>query len=187
MTWQKLNSFKTPEGFRGKSGWYVQLWWIVQSLFFKTSPQFLYGWRRFLLKLFGAKIGKNVIIRPSAHIQFPWKLEIGDNAWIGDEVVLYNLGTITIGANAVVSQRSYICAGSHDYTQIDFPISNEPIVIEQEVWLATDVFVGPGLTIGKGAVIGARSSVFKSLEGGKVYAGSPAKFIKDRKTGESKN
>jgi putative colanic acid biosynthesis acetyltransferase WcaF len=180
MRWQKLSEFKLPPNFRGKPGWYVQLWWTVQSILLKPSPQFLYSWRIFVLRLFGAKIGKNVIIRPSVHIQFPWKLTLGDNAWIGDEVVLYNLGQITIGANAVVSQRSYICSGSHDFTQTDFPITNEPVIIEDQVWIATDVFLGPGVTIGSGAVIGARSSVFKTLEGGKVYAGSPAKFIKLR-------
>ena len=156
-------------------------------MFFKTSPQVFYKWRVFLLRLFGARIGVDVIIRPSVHIQFPWKLEIGDYAWIGDEVVIYNLGKIKIGANAVISQRSYLCAGSHDYTKIDFPISNEPILIENEVWLATDVFVGPGVTIGQGAVVGARSSVFKNLEGGNVYAGSPVKYIKPRVMNESSN
>ena len=179
MKWQQLNNFKLPIKFRGKSFWYVQLWWSTQSILFKLSPQFMYPWRRTLLRLFGAKIGKNVIIRPSAHIQFPWKLKIGNDSWIGDEVVLYNLGNITIGSNAVISQRSYLCSGSHDYTNLEFQISNAPIIIEDEAWLATDVFIGPGVTIGRGAVIGARSSVFKSLEGGKVYAGSPIKFIKN--------
>ena len=177
---QDLSKFKLPPNFRGKAGWYVQLWWIVQDTLFRWSPQFMYGWRRFLLKLFGAKIGKDVIIRPTAKVTFPWKVKIGDYSWIGDDVVLYSLGEIEIGNNVVISQRSYICTGSHDYTKIDFPILAKKIVIEDEAWLATDVFVAPGVKIGKGTVVGARSSVFKDLPPGKVCIGNPAKPIKDR-------
>jgi len=178
---QDLSLFRMPENFRGKPGWYVQLWWITEGLLFRTSPQILYGWRRFLLRLFGAKIGKGVIIRPTAKITYPWKVQIGDHSWIGDDVVLYSLGNIFIGNNTVISQRSYICTGSHNYTKPEFTIYNCPVTIEDESWLATDVFVAPGVTIGRGAVIGARSSVYKSIEGGKVYAGNPAVFMKERK------
>ena len=169
-----------PPGFRGKPGWYIQLWWLVQALLFKTSPQFMYGWRRFLLRSFGAKVGKGVILRPNVHTQFPWKVSIGDYSWIGDEVVLYSLGNIFIGSNVVVSQRSYLCTGSHDYNSIGFDIYSVPIVIEDECWLATDVYVAPGVTIGKGTVVGARSSVFKSLPPGKICMGSPAKVVRER-------
>ena len=136
------------------------------------------------MRLFGAKIGKNVILRPSMHTQFPWKVEIGDNSWIGDEVVLYGLGNITIGSNVVISQKSYICTGTHDYTQSAFPILQYPITIEDECWLATDVYVAPGINIGKGTVVGARSSVYKSLPAYKICIGSPAKVIKERKNNE---
>lgn len=177
---QNLNLYKNPKGFRGKSKITVQLWWLVYAIFFKPSPQILYGWRRFLLKCFGAKIGKKVIVRPSAQITYPWKVKIGDYSWIGDNVVLYSLGEIEIGCNTVISQRSYICTGSHDYNKNDFPIYAEKIIIEDQCWLATDVFIGPGLTIKKGTVVGARSSVFKNLDSFSIYAGSPAKFIKKR-------
>ena len=119
---QKLNSFKLPNNFRGRNAFVVQLWWLVQSLFFKNSPQFLYGFRRFLLRLFGAKIGKKVIIRPTVRITYPWKVVIGDFSWIGDDVVLYSLGEIEIGENVVISQKSYLCAASHDYLQSNFAI-----------------------------------------------------------------
>jgi putative colanic acid biosynthesis acetyltransferase WcaF len=140
----------------------------------------LYGWRRFLLRLFGAQIGKKVIIRPTAKITYPWKLSIGDYSWIGDNVVLYTLGNIDIGKNTVISQKSYLCTGSHDYTKIDFPIYTEKITIEDQCWLASDVYIAPGVTIGRGTVIGARSSVFKDLEAGNIYLGTPAKFLKKR-------
>lgn len=177
---QDLSKFKLPNNFRGRSGLVVQLWWMVDFFFFKLSPQFMYGWRRYLLKLFGAKIGKGVIIRPSVTITYPWKVTIGDYSWIGDDVVLYSLGEIEIGKNAVVSQKSYLCTGSHDYDKSDFPIWAKKITIEDECWLATDVYVAPGITIGKNTVVGARSSVFKDLPAGKICLGSPAKVVKDR-------
>ena len=177
---QQLNTFQLPPHFRGKPGWYTQLWWIVEALLFRTSPQFMYGWRRFLLRSFGAKVGKDVIVRPSVRTQFPWKVSIGNYSWIGDDVVLYSLGEIIIGNNVVVSQKSYLCTGSHDYSRTDFPIYSVPIVLEDECWLATDVYVAPGVTIGRGTVIGARSSVFKSLPAGMVCMGSPARVVKAR-------
>jgi putative colanic acid biosynthesis acetyltransferase WcaF len=177
---QDLKLYKNPKGFRGKSKWTVQLWWIVYAFLFKTSPQVLYGWRRFLLRSFGAQIGKKVLIRPTAQITYPWKVKIGDYSWIGDEVVLYSLGEIEIGANSVISQRSYLCTGSHDYKQVHFPIYNQKIIIKDGCWLATDVFVAPNITIEKGTIVGARSSVFKNLEEFSVYAGSPAQFIRKR-------
>jgi putative colanic acid biosynthesis acetyltransferase WcaF len=140
----------------------------------------MYGWRRCLLRLFGAKIGKGVLIRSSVHVQFPWKIAIGDNSWIGDNVVLYSLGQITIGKNVVVSQRSYLCSASHDYSITNFPIYSRDIEVLDECWLATDVFVAPGVKIDKGSVVGARSSVFNNLPGGMVCIGSPAKPIKKR-------
>ena len=127
MEYQNLDQYKTPKGFRGRSAFIVQLWRVVYAVFFKHSPQFLYGWRRFILRCFGAQVGKNVIIRPSAQITYPWKLNLGDHCWIGDEVVLYTLGPITIGANAVISQRSYLCTGSHDYRSPHFDIYAKPI------------------------------------------------------------
>lgn len=178
---QDLTLFRLPENFRRRPGWYVQLWWLVQGIFFRTSPQFMYGWRRWLLRLFGAKIGKKVILRPTMRIQFPWKVSIGDYSWIGDEVNLYSLGEIDIGKNVVISQRSYICAASHDYKEKDFPIYSQAVKIEDECWLATDVYVAPGVTIGAQTVVGARSSVFKDLPGGMICVGSPARPTKFRK------
>lgn len=177
---QQLNKFQLPKNFRGCSGLVVQLWWMTDFFFFKLSPQLLYGWRRFLLRLFGAKIGKGVIVRPSVTITYPWKVSIGAYSWIGDNAELYSLGEIEIGSNVVISQKSYLCAASHDYDKEDFPIWEKKITIEDECWLATDVYVAPGITIGKGTVVGARSSVFKDLPSGKVCVGSPATPIKDR-------
>ncbi|MHA2939523.1 WcaF family extracellular polysaccharide biosynthesis acetyltransferase [Vibrio sp. RC27] len=180
MIYQQLNRFSLPANFRGRGAICVQLWWIIQGSFFACSPQFAYKWRNFLLRCFGAQVGKNVIIRPSVKITYPWKVKIGDNAWIGDHAELYSLGEIEVGKNAVISQRSYICAASHDYTTPSFDIYSQKVVIEEQTWIATDVFVAPGVTIGKGAVIGARSSVYKDMPEGMICMGNPAKPIKPR-------
>jgi putative colanic acid biosynthesis acetyltransferase WcaF len=180
MQFQHLKTFQLPKGFRGRSGIFVQCWWLIQTIFFKTSPQCMYAWRRFLLRCFGANIGKKVKIRPSVHVQFPWKVSIGDYSWIGDNVVLYSLGEITIGKDVVISQKSYLCTGSHNYADRNFSIFSLPIIIEDSCWLATDVFVSPGITIRNGTVVGARSSVFHSLPAGKICFGTPAVVIKNR-------
>lgn len=177
---QKLSLFRLPLGFRGKSPIFIQIWWMVQSTLFGCSPQFAYRYRASLLRLFGARVGSNTIIRASARITYPWKVTIGDSVWIGDDVVLYSLGEIKIGNNAVVSQKSYLCAGDHDYQIASFPIRARAIYIGEEAWVASDVFIAPGVTIGKGAVIGARSSVFSDMPEGMVCMGSPCKPVKPR-------
>ncbi len=153
------------------------MWWLVQALLFHPSPQAMYGWRRFLLRLFGAKIGVGVVIRPSASVVYPWRLDIGDHAWIGDDVVLYTFDDIHIGAHSVVSQRSYLCAGSHDYRKIDFPLTAAPIWISDQCWIATDVFISPGIEIGTGTIVAARSTVTRPLQGGVIAMGTPAKVV----------
>lgn len=180
---QELNRFKLPKGFRGRRTSVVQLWWLVHATFFRWSPQFAYGFRAWLLRAFGAKVGKGVVIRPSVTVTYPWKVSIGDYAWIGDNAELYSLGEIEIGANAVISQRSYLCAADHDHTQVDFPIRSRKITIGAQAWLAADVFVAPGVTIGEGAVIGARSSVFKDMPAGMVCFGYPCVPVKLRVMG----
>jgi len=178
---QNLTTFTLPQGFRGRSGWYVQLWWLVQSTLFAMSPQFMYGWRRWLLKLFGAKIGEHVLIRSSVKVTYPWKLEIGDYTWVGDDTVLYNLGMIKIGSHVAIAHRVYLCTGNHDYTKSTFDIFADDIHIEDQAWLPNDVFVAPGVTIGRGALIGARSSVFADMPEGMICVGCPAKPVKPRK------
>jgi len=178
--YQRLEHFSLPLGFRGRSALVVQLWWLVQSTLFALSPQFMFGWRRFLLKLFGAEVGECVLIRPSVRVTYPWKVKIGDRVWIGDHAELYSLGEIEIGSDVVISQKSYLCAATHDYTKPSFDMIDKKITIEDQVWLATDVFVAPGVTIGRGALVGARSSVFNDMPEGMICLGSPAKPIKSR-------
>lgn len=130
--------------------------------------------------MFGAKIGKGTLIRSSAIITYPWKLEVGHHTWIGDETVLYNLGKIKIGNNVSIAHRDYFCTGLHDFHKMSFDISQKPIEIEDECWIPNDVFVGPGVTIHRGCVVGARSTVLSDLPEGMICYGSPAKPIKKR-------
>jgi putative colanic acid biosynthesis acetyltransferase WcaF len=140
----------------------------------------MYGWRRCLLRAFGAKIGKGVLIRPSVNVTYPWKLSIGDWSWIGDGVTLYSLGTITIGDHAVISQQSYLCTGSHDYSSYSFDLYANPIHVQSEVWIASQVFIGPGVTIGYGAIVGAASVVLSDIPAEMICAGHPVKIIRAR-------
>ena len=125
-----------------------------------------------------------MLVRPTVEITYPWKVEIGDHSWIGDGVVLYSLGTIHIGANSVVSQRSYICTGSHNHRSLAFDIFALPVWIGDECWVASDVFVAPGVSIGDGAVVGARSTVFDDLPPGMLCRGNPAVPLRARMSGD---
>lgn len=140
----------------------------------------MYGFRAWLLRRFGAQVGHSTIIRPTVTITYPWKVSIGDHAWIGDDAVLYSLGPIRVGAHAVVSQGAYLCAGDHDYQALSFPIRGPAVVIQDEVWVASGAFIGPGVTIGQGAVIAARSTVLNDMPSGMVCAGHPCQPKKAR-------
>ncbi|HWE93141.1 MAG TPA: WcaF family extracellular polysaccharide biosynthesis acetyltransferase [Tepidisphaeraceae bacterium] len=156
------------------------VWMIVRAVLFRPSFHNWYAWRRWLLRCFGAKIGRGVCVRPTARIEIPQNLEIGDYAAVGDYAILYSLGKITIGRLAVVSQYAHLCAGTHDYTDRTFPLIRPPINIGEEAWVAADAFVGPGVTIGARAVVGARATVMRDVEPGMVVVGNPARCVKRR-------
>lgn len=176
----RTNSFlcRNPHSVGNKIG--RTIWNIVWLLLYRPSPRFLHGWRRFLLRQFGAIVGKNVHPYPTARIWAPWNLEMGDHSCLGDHIDCYCVDKIRIGSHSTISQYSYLCTASHDYTDPSMPLTTAPIVIGEGVWIAADVFVGPGVAIGDGAVIGARSSVYKNVEPLTVVAGNPAMFIKKR-------
>ncbi len=156
------------------------LWSIVWHLAYRPSPRFLHGWRRFLLKAFGAKLGRGAHPYPGARIWAPWNLELGSDSCIADDVDCYCVDKVRIGNNATVSQYSFLCTASHDFEDPVMPLTTAPITIGDGAWVCADVFVAPGVSIGEGAVVGARSSVFKDVAAWTVVAGSPAKFIKTR-------
>lgn len=153
------------------------LWGLATPLF-GLSPRPLWGWRRMLLRAFGATVGKGVHVYPTARITIPWNLTLGAGCAVGDHAILYALGPITIGARATVSQGAHLCAGTHDLSQPARPLVKSPIVIGSDAWVAADAFVGPSVTVGDGAVVGARAVVMKHVEPGHVVVGNPAKTIR---------
>jgi len=156
------------------------LWRFVWLLFYRPTPRIFHWWRCNLLRLFGAKIGKSVHPYPSSQIWAPWNLEMGDSSCLSEGVDCYCVDKIFIGSHTTVSQYSFLCTASHDYTQKDMPLVTAPIIIGNRVWITADVFVGPGVTIGDGVVVSARSSVFGDIPPWTVARGNPAIPFKSR-------
>lgn len=157
------------------------LWWLVYILLFRYSPKPFFVWRAFLLRCFNAKIGKRIHVYPGVKIWAPWNLELDDECGIANGVNLYSQAKIKIGKRAVVSQGSYICTGTHDYNKRSNPLISKPITIEDHAWIAAEAFIHPGVTVGIGCVIGARSVVTKNMPEWTVCAGHPCIIIKERK------
>ena len=155
-------------------------WNLVWLLLYRPSPIPFHAWRRFLLRLFGARIGKGTHPYPSARIWAPWNLVMHEHSCLSHFVDCYCVDRIELGAHATVSQYSYLCTASHDFRKRGMPLVTGPIVIGQNAWVAADAFIGPGVEIGEGAVVGARSSVFKDIAPWRVVAGSPAREIGQR-------
>lgn len=158
------------------------IWGFVWNLLFRFTPRLpgFWAWRRFLLRLFGAKVGHEVLVYPSARIWAPWNLELGAYSRIGPWTDIYSVGKIILGENAWVSQYAYLCTATHDIDEPGRELIVKPITIQRNAWLAADVYIGPGVTVEEGAVVGVRSSVFKNVERWTVVGGNPARFIKKR-------
>lgn len=154
--------------------------WAACAPLFKFSPRLFWGWRSFLLRLFGAKVGRNVHIHPSARIFIPWNLQIGDWSSVGFDALIYNLGPVKIGTEVTISQRAHLCAGSHDFRDPAMTLLKLPITVGDEAWICADAFVGPSIEVGAKAVIGARAVVMKDVAAGSVVGGNPAKVIGQR-------
>jgi putative colanic acid biosynthesis acetyltransferase WcaF len=165
---------------RGRPLWFELIWYFVKCLFFLSPLPWPAAIRSKLAKLFGAKIGKNVYIKPRVNIHFPWRLSVGDHSLIGEEVLILNFEPVTIGEQCCISQRVFLCTGNHDYRDPLFPYRNRPIRIEDGAWIGAQVFVGPGVTVGAEAVAAAGSIVTKDLPAGMVCSGNPCVPIKER-------
>lgn len=160
-------------------------WSVVWVALFRPSPKPFHLWRRFLLRAFGARLGKGTHIHASCRVWAPWNLVMGDHSCLSHFVDCYCVAKISIGAHSTVSQYSFLCTASHDIERANLPLITAPINIGSGVWVTADVFVAPGVTIGDGAVVGARSSVYSDVAPWTVVAGNPAKFIKKRVLRES--
>lgn len=155
------------------------LWTLVQPLF-SLSPRPLWGWRRMLLRLFGATIGQGVHVFPTVRITIPWNLKLSDNCAVGDRAILYALGPITVGARATISQGAHLCAGSHDWRKSDMPLTKPEITVGEDCWIAADAFVGPDVTIGPATILGARAVAMRNLPADVIAVGNPAQIVSTR-------
>lgn len=168
----------SPHSFQNKLA--RVLWRAVWRTLYRPSPRPFHAWRRVLLRLFGAKIGRGAHPYPSADIWAPWNLEMGDHSCLSEKVDCYSVDRIRLGPHATVSQYSFLCTASHDHTVPSMPLISSPIVIEKGAWVAADVFVGPGVTVGEGSVVGARSTVMRDVKPWVVVCGNPARIIGNR-------
>lgn len=147
-----------------------------------TPPQ-LHGWRRLVLGVFGAKLGAGAVVYPSAAVWAPWNLTMGEGSTLGPGVDCYNVDRVELGARAVVSQRAYLCTASRDIDLSEKPLTTAPIVLGADAWVAAEAYVGPGVTLGEGAVLAARGVAVRDLEAWMVAGGNPAKTIRKRERG----
>lgn len=177
----KVNVSSYRSEINSKQRWLRIIWVVIWQVFARPLPRtFLNGWKIFLLRLFGASVHNTAVIYSSVKIYMPWNLEMAEFSCLGPEVDCYNVAKITIGKHSTVSQKSYLCTASHNINVSNMPLIHSDIKICDQSWIGADVFIGMGVTIGEGAVVGARSSVFKDVIEWTVVGGNPAKFLKNR-------
>jgi putative colanic acid biosynthesis acetyltransferase WcaF len=174
----RLDQFDGSLGLdRGRSKAFEMVWYLVKCLFFLSPLPWPTKMKCAILRAFGAKVGEGVNIKPRVNIHFPWKLELGDWCWLGEEVFLLNFEPIRIGSHACISQRVFLCGGNHDYRDPAFRYRNGTIEVGEGAWVGAQCFVGPGVEIGDEAVCAAGSIITKNLSSNHIYAGNPAKVI----------
>jgi putative colanic acid biosynthesis acetyltransferase WcaF len=176
----RLCDFDSTNFDRGAGHLKETFWYLTKVIFFLSAIPYPNSFKAFLLKMYGAKVGKGLIIKPRVNIHFPWKLIIGDDVWIGEEALILNFEKISIGSNVCISQRAFLCGGNHNYMDPSMPFRNGPITLYDGVWVGASCFVGPNVTIGTDSVVVAASSVTTNLESNGIYRGDPAVFIKHR-------
>jgi len=169
-----LSRFSNAGFPRGASAGKELLWWLVRSLLFMPAFPVPSALKAAALRCFGAKVGRGVVIRSRVNITFPWRLEIGDHAWIGDEVLILSLDRVVIGANTCVSQRAFLCTGSHDFSKEAFDLVTAPIRIGESCWIGAQCFVGPGVEFGPGSRCLAGAVVVKNVPAQTTVKGTPA-------------
>lgn len=175
-----LADFSTRDFVRGRSRAVEALWLAVQWAFVSSwLPGSAH--RRALLRLFGATIGAGVVIKPGVRVKFPWRLEIGDHSWIGEDAWIDNLAPVAIGRDCCLSQGAYLCTGSHDWKSRTFDLITKGIRVEDGAWIAAKAVVAPGVVIGEGAVLGLGSVATRDLAPWGIYRGNPAERSAERR------
>ena len=173
--------FNSREGFAlGRSKPFFAVWYLVKCIFFLSPLPWPRSWKRGLLRFFGAEVGPGVYIKPRVNVHIPWNLSIGAHTWVGEEVCIINFAPVKIGAHCCISQRVFLCAGSHDYRAENMRYRHAPIVVEDGVWVGAQVFVGPGVTLKKESVITAGSVATKDTPEAMVCGGNPALPLRHR-------
>jgi putative colanic acid biosynthesis acetyltransferase WcaF len=172
---------------RGAPRWKESLWVAVRCLFFQTSIPWPSELRVALLRAFDAKVGNGVIIRANVNISFPWRVMIGDHVWIGEDVGILSLAQVTIESNVCISQRAYLCTGSHEFLRDDFKLKVTPITVRTGSWIAACAFIAPGVEIGSGSVVSAGSVVFENVPPNSLVRGNPAVAEMQNPEGETRN
>ena len=156
-------------------------WLMLRSICFERSVMPWYRTRRGILRGFGARLGKGVVIKPQVKITFPWNLTVGDHCWLGEESWILNLAPVSIGSHVCISQRAFLCTGNHDWTSPRFDLVAKPIILGDRVWICANAFIGPGVTIGEGTVVTAGSVVTEALPSGMICSGNPCAPVAERK------
>jgi putative colanic acid biosynthesis acetyltransferase WcaF len=169
----------TTGGFeRGASPAKEAAWWVVRAIFFQSWVPWPSELRAALLRLFGATVGEGVVIRGGVNITFPWRFTAGDHVWIGGEALILSLAPVVIESNCCISQRAFLCTGTHDFASAAFTLRTSAITIKEGSWIAAGAFVGPGVEIGPGSMVTAGSVAVKNVEPGVIVQGNPAVVIK---------
>lgn len=159
----------------------VRVLWIVANAMVMQNPLFLSSTLKCaLLRAFGARVGRGVNIKPNVNVKYPWRLQIGDDAWIGEGAWLDSLAQISIGANACVSQGAYFCTGNHDWSDPAFGLVVKPIIVEDGAWIGARAVLLPGVTVGSHAVVAAGAVMSKNADAWTIYSGNPARAVKKR-------
>jgi putative colanic acid biosynthesis acetyltransferase WcaF len=175
-----LSSYSAARFDRGAGKAREAIWLIVSLVLFRLCPFSLSPLKRAVLRAFGARVGCDVTIKPQVKITFPWKLTIGDHVWLGEECWLLNLERIVIGNNVCISQRAFLCTGSHNYKMPSFDLIVKPITLEDGSWIGAGCWLGPGVTAGEGSVLTAGSVAAKDLDPLGIYRGNPAVWVRSR-------
>jgi len=170
------NSWYKP----GRSFLICMFWYFINAFFMQNRLNPLSWLKIFLLRIFGAKIGEGVVLKPSINVKYPWNLEIGDYSWVGENVWLDSLAPIRIGSNCCVSQGVYFCTGSHDWSDPAFGLIIKPIIVEDGVWVGAKSILLPGITLGSHSIVSAGSVITQHTDPYIIYAGNPAKMVKQR-------
>lgn len=175
-----LGTFSTSNFDKGANTLKIVMWYFTNALFVRASWNPFMRIKIFFLKIFGAKIGKELVIKNNVNIKFPWKLTVGNNVWLGENAWIDNLDEIIIGNNVCVSQGALLLTGNHDYTLSTFDYRNAPIIIEDGAWIGAKTVVCPGVKVQSHAILTVGSTATKDMEAYGIYQGNPAQKIRIR-------